>query len=182
MSDPTLEPVADEVVQEPVPGPNVDAAEQLAHLVPALWRTLKRAAGDSEEQLPTKESQVTILRLVILRGALTPAQLAYELHVARSTVSNLLKGLVRDRLVERRTAPQDARVVTITATEKGRAILETFRQDRTAALRTAIESFPEYAHVIDADELVVTLRRLLARLEAVADRRGLEADDSTPGA
>lgn len=174
MSDRTLDAPLDEVVQEPIPGPNVDPAEQLAHLVPALWRTLKRAAGPSEEELPANESQVTILRLVVLRGGLTPAQLADELHVARSTVSNLLKGLVRDRLVERRTATHDARVVTIVPTDKGRAILETFRQDRTAVLRAALEGFPEHAHAIDAEELVVDLRRLLGRLEALA---ALEAPD-----
>ncbi|MCV2394344.1 MarR family transcriptional regulator [Actinotalea sp. M2MS4P-6] len=156
-----------EHVHEPVPGPDVDPAEQLAHLVPALWRTMKRAAR-GEERLPANESQVTILRLVVLRGGLTPAQLADELHVARPTVSNLLKGLVQDNLVERRTGPHDARTVTIVPTDEGRTILETFRQDRTAAVRAALAASPD-GERIDAGELVVNLRRLLGRLEALAD-------------
>ena len=52
MSERALDAPAEETVQEPIPGPNVEPAEQLAHLLPALWRTLKRAAG-SERQLST---------------------------------------------------------------------------------------------------------------------------------
>jgi DNA-binding MarR family transcriptional regulator len=174
MSERAVEAFPAEAVREPVPDATVEPAEQIAHLIPALWRTLKRASGGSGQDLPATEAQVTILRLVILRDGLTPAQLADELHVARSTVSNLLKGLIRDRLVERRTEPHDARVVVIVATAKGRAILQTFRQDRTAALRMALEGFPEHAHQIDAEDLATTLRRLLGRLEAVADLRELD--------
>ncbi|MDR1807930.1 MAG: MarR family winged helix-turn-helix transcriptional regulator [Propionibacteriaceae bacterium] len=171
---------ADDAVQEPVPDPTVEPAEQIAHLIPALWRTLKRASGGSGQNLPATEAQVTILRLVTLRDGLTPAQLADELHVARSTVSNLLKGLIRDRLVERRTDPHDARVVTIGATAKGRDILQTFRQDRTDALRTALGGFPEHAHQIDGGDLAATLRRLLGRLEAVAAQRESADNEKRP--
>jgi DNA-binding MarR family transcriptional regulator len=161
----------DELV-EPVPGPHVEPAEQLAHLVPAIWRTLRRASA-SEQELPANESQVTILRLVVRNGGATPAELSDALHVARPTVSNLLKGLVSDGLVARRTAQHDARLVTIVPTERGRTILETFRQDRTDALRTALVGLPA-ERPLDADALVAALRHLLHRLE-----RQVEADGAT---
>ncbi len=154
------------VVHEPIPAPGTDPVEQLAHLVPALWRTLKRASRAGEFELPANESQVTILRLVVRHDGLTPSELAESLSVARATVSNLLKGLVRDGLVERVMSPEDARRVTIVPTHKGRTVLETFRQDRAAVLRTALEGFGDHA-AMPASALAAQLRQLLARLEAL---------------
>lgn len=162
---------------EPVPGPQVEPAEQLAHLVPALWRTMKRASR-SERSLPATEAQVSILRLVIEHGGLTPAQLADVLHVARPTVSNLLKGLVRDGLVEREMNKTDARQLTIRPTERGRSILNSFRQERTRALQQALDDVPGEPP-IDVGTLVVTLHQLLSRLEGIADRVQQDEDAQT---
>lgn len=154
-------------VTEPVPGPDVEPAEQLAHLVPAVWRTIRRASR-SERQLPASEAQVTILRLAVEHGGVTPAQLADVLHVARPTVSNLLKGLIQDGLVERLMHKNDARQVTIAPTERGRSILQTFRQERTRVLRQALEDVAD-GPTVDAAALVTDLRVLLSRLERFAD-------------
>jgi DNA-binding MarR family transcriptional regulator len=170
------EPAEDETIEEPVPGPEVDPAEQLAHLVPAIWRTMSRATR-SQRDLPATEAQVTILRQVIAHGGLTPAQLADILHVARPTVSNLLRGLVRDGIVERQTSRLDARQVTIVPTDKGRSVLETFRHERTRILEAALADSQGGQH-IDADDLVVTLRRLLHRLEVLAKAARVDIDET----
>lgn len=153
-----------EAEREPIPGPDVDPVEQLAHVLPALWRTLKRAVRSGED-LPANESQVTILRLVIHHDGMTPAQLADVMHLARPTVSNLLKDLVRDGLVERVTSAKDARVVTILPTDAGRRVLQTFRQDRTRKLHDALARLGAGDRQ-DIAEAVAPLRRLLRELEA----------------
>jgi DNA-binding MarR family transcriptional regulator len=151
---------------EPIPGPDVDPVEQLAHLVPALWRTIKRAAG-SADRLPANESQVTILRMLMLHGDLTPARLAELLYVARPTVSNLLKDLVAAGLVERRAAEHDARSVVVSATEAGRGVLAEFRSDRVRVLREAIDVLPADRAKTLRDG-IPSLRLLLRELEVIA--------------
>lgn len=152
---------------EPIPPANVDPLEQLAHIVPALWRTIRRAARSSQD-LPANESHVGILRMLITHGELTPAHLAELLNVARSTVSNLLKSMIGNGLVERRIDPTDTRVFLITATERGRSVLEAFRADRVSVIREACErmSADETAQLRGS---VPALRRLLRELEVVAD-------------
>lgn len=168
MTETRSNPMPPDAGKEPVPGPEVEPAEQLAHLVPAVWRTMKRASR-SERDLPATEGQVTILRLVVQHGGVTPAQLADVLHVARPTVSNLLKGLVRDGLVERLMNKEDARQVTIAPTERGRSVLQTFRQERTRVLREALEGVAG-EQPIDSPQLVASFRLLLSRLEVIAQQ------------
>lgn len=164
---PDTAPVSEAPGAEPIPGADVDPIAQFAHLVPALWRTMRRAAR-AEGSLPANESQVTILRLLLLHGDLSPAQLADLLRIARPTVSNLLRDLVASGLVERRIAEHDARSMVISVTSAGRDVLETFREERVALLGSAL------GRMSDEDQTRLTaampaLRSLLRQLERVAD-------------
>lgn len=157
---------------EPIPGPDVDPLEQLAHLVPALWRTMKRAAKSSEK-LPVNESHVGILRMLIQYGELPPARLADLLNLARPTVSNLLKTLVSDGLVDRRIDPHDSRAFILNVTDSGRRVLEDFRADRVSVLREASENMS----LSEREQLrasIPTLRHLLRELEFVASDKEAE--------
>lgn len=161
---------------EPLPSPEADPVVQLAHLIPALWRTMRRATRTAT-QLPANESQVTILRLLVQTGDRSPSELADELHIARPTLSNLLKDLVRTNLVARQTAEGDNRSVVLSATPAGREVLETFRRDRAEALRAALEQLPPE----DQQRVMLgvpALRHLQRELEVVADvaQADLEAD------
>lgn len=167
-------------LHEPVPGPASAPVEQLAHLVPALWRTMRRASQAGEQELPGNESQVTILRLVVRTGGMTTAQLSEQLSVARSTVSNLLKGLVRAALVERVMSPDDARRITIVPTDKGRLVLEEFRQDRAAVLRKALQGSPDQPPM-DAARLAAELRELLLRMEQLLQESPSELSEPEAG-
>lgn len=88
------------------------------------------------------ESQVTVLRRLVAVGARTPAQLADDLHLARTTISNLIRGLVADGMVERVASETDGRSVTIVPTERGRSVLERFRRGRVDALIEALGGMP----------------------------------------
>jgi DNA-binding MarR family transcriptional regulator len=115
--------------------------QELSHLMPALWRTLIRATRDSD-RMPALESQVSILRRLSAAGRLSPAQLAEELHLARPTISNLLKGLVSEGIVARERSSSDGRSVWLTLTGRGEDILEGFRRGRAETLAEALDAIP----------------------------------------
>jgi len=145
----------------------VDAPKQLAHLLPALWRSVYDASRGSEE-MPALESQVQILRKLVAGGELSPARLAEELRLARPTVSNSLRGLVEDGLVTRERSDADGRSVLLQATTRGRDVLYAFRQGRADVLADVLKEMPTG----DQDRLLAalpSLDRLLERLEARAD-------------
>ncbi|MFT4081691.1 MAG: MarR family transcriptional regulator [Nocardioides sp.] len=164
-----LEPNTDAYLareEEPLPAPSADPIEQLAHIVPAMWRTLVRVTRAAQE-MPAVESQVSILRKLVASGPMAPAHLADELHLSRPTVSNLLKALVADGLVERTRSATDARSVIVSPTERGRRVLETFRHDRAEVLRDALtELAPAERDAVTG--AVPALRQLLRRLEAAS--------------
>ncbi len=140
---------------------------QLSHLLPALWKALTRATRGSEH-MPAIESQVSILRKLVDVGPMAPAQLAEELYLARPTISNLLRGLEADGLVDRAPSQHDGRSVVVTATPHGRDVLVRFRRGRAEVLAEAIAELD----TDDRERLLAALSpldRLLERLEAVAE-------------
>jgi DNA-binding MarR family transcriptional regulator len=150
-----------EVVAQP---PEV---QQLSHLLPALWRGLTRATP-AFKNMPVVESQVQILRKLVAAGSMSPAQLADELYLARSTVSNLLREMVTDGMVERRCTPLDGRSTLVTATERGRTTLELFRVGRADVLGSALNELgPDDLEKILA--ALPALGNLLQTLELAGD-------------
>ena len=166
----TLTDGIDEEGTEPLPRSETDPASVLAHLVPALWRTMRRGSR-SAAQLPTNESQVTVLRMLDLHGSLTPTRLAELLGLAKPTVSNQLRGLIAMGLIERQPGDAgDGRVAVVSATPAGRQALETFRRDRVDLLREAMARLPE-SERNQVQSGMGALRHLLRQLETVVTER-----------
>ena len=148
-------------------GESQDPGDQLAGLVHGLWRAVIKAARSSA-QLPTlSEPHVAAVRKLLALGPLTPAQLAIELHLARPTVSNMLRELTSMGLVERRPSEADRRSVLLVPTDRARNVLASFTQGRTEVMQRALAGLPAE----DADALVAalpSLSLLLERLDAMA--------------
>jgi DNA-binding MarR family transcriptional regulator len=143
------------------------AASELAHLIPALRKVMGKAIPASQA-LPVLESQVSILRLLIDEGPMSPATVADSLRLARPTISNLVTDLVYDGLVERRPSQFDGRSVLLAPTDHGRAVLESFREGRVRMLASALEAVPaeDLDRLVDALPALVTL---LEEFEHIAD-------------
>lgn len=144
------------------------APEQLAGLLRTLWPALVRATR-SVEQLPAlPEAQVAVLRALIAAGGLTPGELALELRLARSTISNLVGELATQRLVERRPLAADGRSVLLVPTGRARAVLEAFSRGRVEVLERALDelSAADRVRLLDA---LPSLERLLTQLDRVAE-------------
>lgn len=150
--------------------PQSAEVQELSHLLPALWRGLTRATPASEN-MPVLESQVTVLRKLAAAGPISPAQLADELYLARSTISNILRDLVADGMIERTASPLDGRSVVVTSTPYGRSTLEQFRVGRAEVLSGALNG-------LDTDDLETVLGALpaLGNLLQALDRAGDEVE------
>ncbi len=153
---------------------------QLSHLLPALWRGVTRATRASD-RMPALESQVTILRRLVDVESQSPAELAEELHLARSTVSNLLRTLERDGLVKRQRSTTDSRSVDVLATDYGREVLGSFRRGRAEVLSDAVEALS----AIDRNAILQALpalERLHEHLDLMFDQAEDERRQSVASA
>ena len=142
--------------------------EQLALLMQLLRRALIRATR-AAEGLPTlPEAQVAVLRTLLAHGPLSPAQLATQLHLARPTVSNLVRDLVSEGLLERQPSAVDGRSVLLVLTARARYVLDTFTRGRTQMLGRALAALPAADHrrILAA---LPSLRGLVEQLQAMTD-------------
>jgi DNA-binding MarR family transcriptional regulator len=123
-------------------------------------------AAEGLPELP--HSQVILLRKLMAKGPLTPADLSGELHLARSTVSNLITDLATAGLVNRETSPTDRRSVLVTPTDRAREILSTFHVGTADVLDTAFGELYA-AHRDEITDSLDGLDRLLDVLESMSD-------------
>ncbi|HEX6135582.1 MAG TPA: MarR family transcriptional regulator [Longimicrobiales bacterium] len=75
-------------------------------------------------------ARLSVLSVLVFAGPRTVTELAAAEQVAVPTMTRLLQGLEADGHVRRRRTARDARVVQVTATAKGRRVLEAGRRAR----------------------------------------------------
>jgi DNA-binding MarR family transcriptional regulator len=105
--------------------------------------------------------QADALEFLVLRGGCRMAELAAALRVDASTATRAVQRLVDAGLALRTAVPDDARGVTVAATDAGRRAHEAVAQRRRAAIVTMTSVF-------DADErqaLADLLERLVGALD-----------------
>jgi DNA-binding MarR family transcriptional regulator len=99
---------------------------RLAAVISPLRRALL-AATRAEAGLPElSEAQIDVLRTLprgMLRG---PAEIAAQLRLSRSTVSNLLASMEGDGLIERGPDPSDGRRVVVRASARALDLFDRF--------------------------------------------------------
>jgi DNA-binding MarR family transcriptional regulator len=100
-------------------------------------------------------ARLSVLSVLVFGGSRTVTDLAAAEQVAVPTMTRLLQGLEGDGHVRRRRDTDDRRVVTVTATAKGRRALEAGRRARirrvervTGVLSAADASVVEAAVVV----------------------------------
>jgi len=89
------------------------------------------------------------------------AELAETEQVKAPTMSRIVAGLLRARLVRSRTDKQDRRAVVIQATEKGIRIMQEGRRLRVEALAAAVRGLPqkEIAQLLETAQVMEHLSR-----------------------
>jgi DNA-binding MarR family transcriptional regulator len=89
------------------------------------------------------EAQIAVLRTLRGSPALTPAELAERLGLARPTISNLLRDLEGAGFVTRARSEVDRRSVTLTITERARQVQDAFHRGRVEVASSAWASLDE---------------------------------------
>jgi len=105
-------------------------------------------------------ARLSALSVLVFGGPKTLKELAAAEQVKAPTMSRMVAGLKRSCLVEIAQDPEDARRMRITATEKGRCLLQKGREMRIAYLASQLERLTP-AELSQMGEAVEILRRLL---------------------
>jgi DNA-binding MarR family transcriptional regulator len=140
-------------------------AERLHAAAIHLLRRLRRQDG----AMGLSPARASALSIMVFGGRVTIGQLAQAEQVSAPTMTRLVVGMERDRLVRRDGDPHDGRVVWLEATAKGRRILHAGRERRVAALAA------DLATLDDADrERLAAAVAILERIVGRTAKRGEE--------
>lgn len=88
-------------------------------------------------------AQASALSVLVFGGPMSLKQLAHAEQVRPPTMSRVVRGLERAKLVERRIASDDRRRITLASTNKGRALLQQGRRRRVALLAGGLRALPQ---------------------------------------
>ena len=105
-------------------------------------------------------ARLSALSVLVFGGPKTLKELAAAELVRPPTMSRIVSGLKRSRLVEITHDPHDARRMRITATEKGTTLLHKGREMRISYLASQLDRLTP-AELSQLGEAVEILRRLL---------------------
>jgi DNA-binding MarR family transcriptional regulator len=119
---------------------------------------LLRRVRASDVETGLSPSRLSVLSVLVFGGPRTPSELAAAEQVRLPTISALVRGLEEDGLVRRAADPADGRVVRLSATAKGRRILERGRERR-------LDNLEELLVPLSREEL-----RVLAEASEILDR------------
>jgi DNA-binding MarR family transcriptional regulator len=108
----------------------------------ALWRELVVGFASQLGELNLGFTQLAALYVLAEGATTTVADLADSIGRSPSATSRLVDGLVRRRLVERRTEEEDGRLRTVWLTPRGQAILRMVDRARAEQFLSAVRPMP----------------------------------------
>lgn len=144
---------------EPEPSSHPDVVAIADRLHSAAIHLLRRVR---KQDVATGEgpARLSALSVLVFGGPKTLGELAASEQVKPPTMSRIVAGLARSRLIEITADPQDARRMRIRATAKGTRLLHKGRELRIAYLASHLEALaPE--DLAKLGEAVEILKKLL---------------------
>ena len=108
----------------------VDATESVRLAFVELMGAERRLRARDQKCGPGEltQGQIRALFTIDVKGEATAGELARAAELSPASVSTMLDHLERDGIVERRRSDHDRRVVVVTLTESGRALLADKRE------------------------------------------------------
>ena len=116
-------------------GSAADLASQVRFAVMRLSRRLRQHAPEG-----ITPSQLSALSVVVREGPLTLSQLAEAERVQPPSITRIVDSLSQQGLVTRAASEEDRRVAFVTATARGRALVDTIRRRRDAYLAARLRT------------------------------------------
>jgi DNA-binding MarR family transcriptional regulator len=108
-------------------------SDEVVDLLHAVNRRIRRASLDALEPLGITPAQARALRTIGVDGPVRMSDLAARLRVVPRSATTVVDELVERGLVERRTDPDDRRVVAVALTGEGERLLAELERGRRAA-------------------------------------------------
>src|ERR1700730_12373155 len=142
---------------KPVAPDTCEAADRLHSAAIHLLRRLRIR----DYELGIGPAQLSALSVLVFAGPQSLVSLAQAEQVKPSTMSRIVSGLLRAKLVHRKTDKQDRRAIVIEPTEKGERIMQEGRRRRVAALAAAVQGLSR--EEIDRLDQVAQLIEALSR-------------------
>ncbi|SFR70598.1 DNA-binding transcriptional regulator, MarR family [Agromyces sp. CF514] len=139
---------------------------RLSGLISPLRRSLLRAARAAEHLPDIPDAQIEVLRALPAGTSRSPVELADDLSLNRTTVSNLLKSMEAAGLVTRAPDVADRRRVEVRASTKAHRLLERFDAASAGFVGEAIADLDP----ADAVALASALPALERLRDALQDR------------
>ncbi|MDT0610974.1 MarR family winged helix-turn-helix transcriptional regulator [Streptomyces lancefieldiae] len=153
----------------PEPADTARVATGLGGLLGPLRRAVLRATRNADGLPDLPEAQIELLRtLSTSPEGLSPGAVAARLRMAPSTVSNLVRSMSAEQLVERVRPAHDQRTVVLTASREALELLERYDRASTAALTRVVDELPAADRLALARALPA-LDRLVTTLETTDD-------------
>jgi len=128
-----MEPAARQA-PAPAPAPARTIADRLHSAAIHLLRRLRV----EDKALGLTGPRASALSVIVFRGPLTMSALAEAEQVRRPTITRLIDGLERRRLVRRVSDPADGRVQLVEATAAGKRLLQRGRARRVERLTQGV--------------------------------------------
>ncbi|HEY3633372.1 MAG TPA: MarR family transcriptional regulator [Jatrophihabitantaceae bacterium] len=130
---------------------------ELLTLFTRASKLLRTAADDAMSVHGVRVGQNIILEALWADDGLTPGQIAQRVGLATPTVVNTVTRMEQAGLVVRRSDPQDARLVRIQLTDRGRALRDVIgaARDELARHATATLTKDERRHLHTALEKII---------------------------
>ena len=134
-----------------------ETARRLHSAAIHLLRALRRQDAASG----VGPARLSALSVLVFGGPTTLGALADAEQVRPPTMSRIVAGLEKTRLVRRRADPDDARCVVLEATARGRVLLDAGRRRRVDDLAQGLRELPaeDLARLEAAAELMERLAR-----------------------
>lgn len=136
--------------------PYADLDRFLPYLLNRVMGRMNRLLADRLRAHGLSFQEWRVLLILANNGPRTIRGLSEDTIIPHSTLSRMLDRMQRDGLVQRAVSPEDARTVTLTATDKGAELFATIRHHGLLVLDQAVEG-------LSAEE-VETMRLLASRM------------------
>jgi DNA-binding MarR family transcriptional regulator len=122
--------------------PNVRQISERVAMGRALWRELVIGFASQLGEMRLGFTQLAALYVLADTGTMTIGDLAEIINRSPSATSRLVEGLVKRRLVERRTEEEDRRQRSLQLTQRGQAILRVVDRARADQFLSAVRPMP----------------------------------------
>lgn len=124
----------------PLPhGVTDDRLHRTANLLHSLSIHLLRHARVADEESGLSPQRLSLLSILVYAGARTVGELAEMEQVSPPAISRIASALERSGLLTRRRDPTDRRLVRLSATARGRRLLEQARRRRLERVASQLE-------------------------------------------